>query len=232
MAREGFVAYHEWLDSLSPLTDEECGRLFRACLQYSKTGEAPEPTGNERFLWPTFAQKIDKDRAAYEARCQTNKANRGKRPSTTDDETQRSSTIVIDRLPSLTIVNDRQRSSTNDDDRLRNAPTKPNQTKPNQTETKPKDTEREQRDQPPTLQEVTAYVAARGNKIDAARFYQFYARSNFRTRTGPLDWQAKVAEWERTERSRPARQVTAAAYNARPPEVMTMDTFDALADKI
>lgn len=230
MAREGFVAYHEWLDSLAPLTDEECGRLFRACLQYSKTGEAPEPTGNERFLWPTFAQKIDKDRAAYEARCQTNKANRGKRPSTTDDETQRSSTIVIDRLPSLTIVNDRQRSSTTDNDRLRNAPTKPNQTKPNQTETKPKDTEREA--QPPTLQEVTAYVAARGNKIDAARFYQFYSRSNFRTRTGPLDWQAKVVEWERTERSHPARQVTAAAYNARPPEVMTMDTFDALADKI
>lgn len=85
---------------------------------------------------------------------------------------------------------------------------------------------------PPTLQEVTAYVAARGNKIDAARFYQFYSRSNFRTRTGPLDWQAKVVEWERTERSRPARQVTAAAYNARPPEAMTMDTFDALADKI
>ena len=85
---------------------------------------------------------------------------------------------------------------------------------------------------PPTLQEVTAYVASRGNKIDAARFYQFYSRSGFRTRTGPLDWQAKVAEWERTERSRPARQVTAAAYNARPPEIMTMDTFDALADKI
>ena len=225
-----WLSFFELLEELS---DEEAGRLFRAMKEYAENGEEPHLAGNERFLWPTFAQKIDKDRAAYEARCQTNKANRGKRPSTTDDETQRSSTIVIDRLPSSTIVNDRRRSSTNDDDRLRNAPTKPNQTKPNQTETKPKDTEREQRDQPPTLQEVTAYVAARGNKIDAARFYQFYAsRGNFRTRTGPLDWQAKVAEWERTERSRPARQVTAAAYNARPPEIMTMDTFNSLADKI
>ena len=49
MAREYFLAYHSYLESMELLSDAEKGRLFTACLIYSKTGEAPQLGGNERF---------------------------------------------------------------------------------------------------------------------------------------------------------------------------------------
>lgn len=78
MAREGFVVYHEWLESMIPFSDEECGRIFRACLEYSMYGIAPELQGNERFIWPTFRSRIDKDREAYESKCMQMQANASK----------------------------------------------------------------------------------------------------------------------------------------------------------
>ena len=75
MAREYFCAYHSFLESLTPYGDAEVGRLFRSCLQYSMTGEEPALCGNERFIWPTFKQMIDRDIAAYDAKCEKNRAN-------------------------------------------------------------------------------------------------------------------------------------------------------------
>lgn len=82
MAREGFVVYHELLEGLTPFSDAECGRLLKAMLKYSMTGEPEELSGNERFIWPTIAQRIDKDRDAYTARCETNRKNASERKRT------------------------------------------------------------------------------------------------------------------------------------------------------
>lgn len=70
MAREFFCAYHSYLDAIEPLDDAERGRLFTACLTYSKTGESPPLTGNERFVFPSLKGQIDRDRASYEEKCQ------------------------------------------------------------------------------------------------------------------------------------------------------------------
>lgn len=82
MAREYFCAYHSLLESLTPYGDAEVGRLFRACLQYSMTGEDPDLRGNERFIWPTLKQGIDRDKSSYEATCLKNRENgsKGGRP--------------------------------------------------------------------------------------------------------------------------------------------------------
>lgn len=55
------------LGALEPFDDAECGRLLRAMLEYATTGEAPELTGNERFLFPMLRQQIDRDREAYDS---------------------------------------------------------------------------------------------------------------------------------------------------------------------
>ena len=82
MAREYFCAYHSLLESLTPFGDAECGRLFRSCLKYSMTGEEPELSGNERFIWPTLKGMIDRDKQAYSATCEAAKTNgsKGGRP--------------------------------------------------------------------------------------------------------------------------------------------------------
>lgn len=67
MAREYFPAYHSYLEVMEALTDAEKGRLFTACLLYSKTGEVPQLSGNERYLFPAFRSQIDRDKKSYEA---------------------------------------------------------------------------------------------------------------------------------------------------------------------
>ena len=82
MAIEYFCAYHSYLDSMEELNDTERGRLFTACLIYSKTGEAPQLRGNERFVFPTLKAQIDRDKATYDTRCKKNSDNIRKRWNT------------------------------------------------------------------------------------------------------------------------------------------------------
>ncbi len=57
---------HEYLDEMAVLTDEEWGRLTRALLRYSVTGEEPALTGNERFFWRRVANREQSLQQHYE----------------------------------------------------------------------------------------------------------------------------------------------------------------------
>lgn len=85
MAREYFAAYHSYLKSVEPLKDAERGRLFTACLSYSMTGTEPELRGNERFVWPSIREQIDRDKTAYAERCAANRENALQRHATASD---------------------------------------------------------------------------------------------------------------------------------------------------
>ena len=91
MALEYVAAYYSYLDLLEELSDAECGRLFKACLTYGKTGAAPELRGNERFVWPGIRSQIDRDAEKYKMRCEQNRNNR-QRSLTDDNDGQRPST--------------------------------------------------------------------------------------------------------------------------------------------
>lgn len=79
MAVEYFCAYHSYLDALEPLTDAERGRLFVACLKYSKSGEVEHLSGNERFVFPVFRGQIDRDNSKYASKCKKQADNANKR---------------------------------------------------------------------------------------------------------------------------------------------------------
>ena len=79
MAVEYFCAYHSYLDALEPLTDAERGRLFVACLEYSKSGVASHLSGNERFIFPMIRAQIDRDNEKYTAKCKSMADNAKKR---------------------------------------------------------------------------------------------------------------------------------------------------------
>lgn len=88
MALEYVAAYYSYLDLMEELSDAECGRLFKACLTYGKTGTVPELRGNERFVWPGIRSQIDRDAEKYKMRCEQNKNNR-QRSLTNDNDRQR-----------------------------------------------------------------------------------------------------------------------------------------------
>jgi len=75
MSKEYFLAYHSYLENWEDLSDAECGRLFRAALKYSITGEAPSLTGCERYLFKTVKSQIDRDNKKYDEKCAKNKEN-------------------------------------------------------------------------------------------------------------------------------------------------------------
>lgn len=91
MALEYVAAYYSYLDLMEELSDAECGRLFKACLTYSKTGAVPELRGNERFVWPGIRSQIDRDAEKYRMRCEQNRNNR-KQALTNDNDRQQPAT--------------------------------------------------------------------------------------------------------------------------------------------
>ncbi len=74
--------YISYLESLTPFSDDEIGRMVKAMLTYAETGEDHRFDGNERFIWPSLKAQIDRDKAAYQERCEKNRANgaKGGRP--------------------------------------------------------------------------------------------------------------------------------------------------------
>ena len=55
---------------------------------------------------------------------------------------------------------------------------------------------------PPTLEEVKAYCAERGNKVDAERFIDYYTMTGWtvgKTQKKMKDWKAAIRQWERED---------------------------------
>ena len=78
MALTYIKIFVDCLDAIEPLDDGERGRLFTALLQYARTGEATGLQGNERFLFPMLRAQLDREAAAYETICNTNRINGAK----------------------------------------------------------------------------------------------------------------------------------------------------------
>ena len=88
--------FTDFVKSLEPLSDAECGRLFKSMLEYAETGAIPELRGNERFVWPAAKSKIDQDAADYAEMCLRNKKNR--------NGSDQSSRVVTSRHQSSPVV--------------------------------------------------------------------------------------------------------------------------------
>ena len=107
---EYFPCFHSYRRRTKNLTDQEVGRLFRALLEYSETGEAPELTGRESIAFDFIADDIDRARERYDDSCRKNAENVKKRWSKED-------TTEYERIQSYendTVEYDRIRPHTND----------------------------------------------------------------------------------------------------------------------
>lgn len=96
MALEYFPFYHSYKKKTEKLTDQELGRLVRALVTFSETGELQELAGRESIAFDFIAVDIQNAKEAYEEKCAKNKANR-ERPLTNDNDRERTITTVDDR---------------------------------------------------------------------------------------------------------------------------------------
>lgn len=82
MARNYAALPYEYLREMQILSDAEFGRLCRALIQYSETGEAVALSGNERFFADRVMMREDRYKQAYQATAERNRENgsKGGRP--------------------------------------------------------------------------------------------------------------------------------------------------------
>lgn len=103
MAREYFCASHDMLRLYQGLSDSEFGRLMRAALQYSATGQVPALKGQEAKNWPGIQWMVDKQVQAYEDKCRKNAENiRNRWKKQKAVSTGASEPIAYDRIQSNT----------------------------------------------------------------------------------------------------------------------------------
>lgn len=177
MPREYFCAYHSYIESMEQLTDAERGRLFTACLFYSKTGEAPQLSGNERFVFPAMRSQIDRDIQNYEdfVKKQSENGKKGGRPR---KPTESQKTQPFFEKPKEGKEKEKEKEK----------------------EISPLNPPRGKRERftPPTVEDVAAYCLERENSIDPEEFVSFYASKGWKVGSSPMkDWRAAVITWEK-----------------------------------
>lgn len=198
MARNYAALYHEYLDEMADLSDAEFGRLARALLVYSSTGEFPALSGNERWFIRRVMAQEDRTQEGYEAvaaRSRSNGANGGrpKKPRETQDnlenpgeprETQDNPDEP--RKPKSKSISKSISSISPDGEIYNTAPAQTGYVSMS----------------PPTVEDVAAYAQEKGLDLDPAHFVDFYASKGWKVGSAPMkDWRAACRNWVRQDRA-------------------------------
>lgn len=204
MARNYAALFHEYLDEMADLTDAEFGRLARALLVYSRTGEFPALNGNERLFKRRVIMQEDRAQENYVQVVEKNRTNgrlggRPRKPTETQNNPQK---------PTET-----QKTKIEIESEIKteiNTPL-PNGNKGSKAATP---LTRETRFSPPSLDEVQAYIAERGSAVDAQQFIDFYACKGWMVGKNRMkDWKAAVRTWEKRRKEEAGEKPTKQEYH-------------------
>jgi len=179
MARNYAALPHEYLEEMEALNDAEFGRLARALLVYSMTGEPIALCGNERFYAKRVMSQEDRFQESYQETSEK-RSDAGKKGAA-----KRWQTYSRDGVATLPIANDGKNGNTET-----NTNTDTNTLPPNGGKSKG-------RFCPPTLEEVQAYCQERKNNVDPQRFMDHYRSNGWMVGKNKMkDWKAAVRNWE------------------------------------
>lgn len=198
MAREYFKCFHSYKDKCKKLSDQELGRLFRALMEYSESGTAPDLTGRESIAFDFIADEIDRDKSAYAEKCRKNAENGAKGG-------KRSVAVGSERK--------REEPKSSETDKVEGIRNKELKEIPTNVGTK-----KSSAFQPPTVEEVRSYCTERGNNVDPQTFVDFYEAKGWMVGSNHMkDWRACVRTWEknRVDRGR-GKQNPALKYEQNP----------------
>ena len=183
--------YTDFAEAMEALSDAERGRLFMSMLQYASTGEAGTLSGAERFVWPIAKQNIDRAQAELEKRAENGR--KGGRPKKANESGEKQPKAKESKKKQTKDNKDKDKDKENNI-----IPLSPNGDIPPKGERPPV-----KRFIKPTAEEVRAYCAERGNRVDAQAFVDFYAAKGWKVGNAPMkDWKAAVRTWEKRDAER------------------------------
>lgn len=206
MARNYAALPYEYLEEMELLSDEEFGRLCRALLTYSSTGETTELEGAERYQWKRVQMQEDRFRESYNETAKTlseagkkGAAKRwGAQPNdnpATDGDSQAiapngRATGAINTPLASNGENGNTETETNTETDTNNSPSIDGRV--NNTRAK--------RSAPSSLEEVVAYCQEIGSNADPQAYWDYYSSNGWKVGKNPMrDWKAAFRNWTRRE---------------------------------
>lgn len=173
------------VEAIMALTVPERGRLLGSLLRYSQGSEegAEEPRGNEYSLYLVIKAQMDRDLEVSKKRAEAGREG-GKAKASKASKCKQS------------VANDSTPPSL-----LPSPPTPPVSIFPPPKEKPPKGGKEKGPMRRPTVEEVRAYCAERGNSVDPQAFVDFYESKGWLVGKSPMkDWKAAVRTWEHSRR--------------------------------
>lgn len=186
MARNYAALPHEYLEELDALNDAEFGRLTRALLAYSMTGEPIALCGNERFYAKRVMAQEDRFKASYD--------------ETAAKRSEIAKSGAAARWKCRSIADDAEACRS----MLKHAGNAKTETETEtETETISKENAataaQKKAAAAPTVAEVKALCDKFGYAVDAEEFVAVYSENGWTVKGEPIqDWRALVRGWART----------------------------------
>lgn len=212
MNKEYIPLFLDFNETTQDLTDDECGRLVRAIVDYANGGNYEERlTGAEKIAFRFLKGLVDRNQAISEARAKAG-ANRNKNEQNGTNENK------PEQNEANSITKTKTKTETNTKTEI-------------ERENKPE----QKRFVPPSADDVAAYCRERKNNVDAERFVDFYASKGWRVGAQPMrDWKACVRTWEKRDKapsaSGPGKTVSAQMYEQR--DYSEQEDADAALDRL
>ena len=184
MARNYAALPYDYLEEMEALNDAEFGRLTRALMVYSMTGEQLALCGNERFYAKRVMAQEDRFKASYDD-ISTTRREAGKAGAAARWQNGKNGkAIVANGKNGNTETNTETKTNTN-----------------TQLSNDSKGDIRAKRFTPPTLAEVQSYVAERHSPVDPQEFIDFYESNGWMVGKTPMkNWKAACRNAEKWER--------------------------------
>lgn len=193
-----FPMFHTYLETMSALTDEQFGRLFRAALRYSRDGEMPDLNGFEMMAFGFLKLDIDRAKEKYEAIAERNRINgaKGGRPRKDENPVGFLGTQENPEKPQKPIEREKEREKENVIER-----------EGVNTAADAADTPAKRQRKafvPPTVDEVRAYCdEQRFGTINPAAFVDYYSANGWRVGNHAMkDWRATLRNWARRDKEK------------------------------
>ena len=205
--KPGVMLYFEMRNVFEELSNEKRGILVSAILDYSEHGIQPDFRGSLRIAWASIRHKLDRDDDNYARKSQVRRYAVYIRESKKDGVLPLPYEQWLASLPETS-----QPETSNDTNRYPTTTTTATATATSTTTATSTDCcympaagkppRQPQRLIPPTVEEVRAYAAQRGDLLDPEAFMDYYTANGWKVGRNPMkDWKAAVRTWARKEQA-------------------------------
>jgi len=177
----GFTFFKNYYTATNNMTDEQRLQFYDAIIEYGILNKEPELDGLMLSAFELARTCIDKSIDIRE---------RGRKGGIAKGENYKEKKSCY--IAKTEVLNSKNKSAKYEENRIEENRRGIEEEKKRKEEKKEKG-----RFTPPSLDDVAAYCAERGNSIDPQRFIDFYQSKGWKVGSAPMkDWKAAVRNWE------------------------------------